>query len=110
MTDNELFDMFALNAGTVDFFKDNFDQNLGSLLVENSSQRFKNSKRKNPLSYDNSLNRYGFNQRDIAFSQYHRSISSNANRDFDFDVQKASLAMRDHEFDPNNRISVEQWK
>lgn len=110
MTGNELFDMFALNAGTVDFFKDNFDQNVGSLLVENSSQRFKNSKRKNPLSYDNSLNRYGFIQKDIAFSQYHRSIPGNANRDFDFDVQKARLAMRDHEFDPNNRISTEQWK
>lgn len=110
MTGNELFDMFALNSGTVDFFRENFNQDISSLLVESGSPRFKNTKRKNPLSFGDIVSKYGFETRDIAFSQYHRIVPAKSNRDSDFDLEKARLAMRDHDFDPNNRSDRDFWK
>jgi SAM-dependent methyltransferase len=110
LTGNELFDLFALNSGTVDFFQRNFDQDILSLLTEGSSHRFKNSKRKNPLVYEYALSKFGFEKRDIAFSQYHKMIPAQANLQFHFDLEKARLLMRDNQFNPNSRAPLECWK
>lgn len=110
LTGNELFDLFALNSGTVDFFKRNFDQNILPLITHGDSRRFKNSKRKNPLVYEYVLSKFGFEKRDIAFSQYHKMIPAQANLQFNFDLEKARLFMRDNQFNPNSRSPLECWK
>ncbi|WP_163481241.1 class I SAM-dependent methyltransferase, partial [Escherichia coli] len=50
MYGNELFDLFALNAGTAAFFKEHFRVDVADLLQEGRAPQYKTAQRRNPLS------------------------------------------------------------
>lgn len=108
MYGNELFDMYALNAGTASFFKVHFDADIGPLLTEAEAKQYKPCHRKNPLSFGAEIARYGFEEVDQAYSQWHRIPPGLGNRAPD--VAAARLAMRDHAFDPHALPPAERWK
>ena len=110
MTGNELFDLFALNSGTVDFFSKNFRQNVTDLLTEGQADRFANAHRKNPLNFKYELAHFGFKEIDLAFSQFHHSVPALINRASGGDLARARLQMRDHSVDPNAWPESDRWK
>jgi SAM-dependent methyltransferase len=111
MTGNELFDLFALNAGTADFFLRNFSQPFASrLLVESKSERFKNADRRNPLKFAVELEKFGFAEIAQTFSQWHKKIPAIANIEAGGDLIAAYEASRDHDLNPNSLPDVEKWK
>jgi SAM-dependent methyltransferase len=105
---NELFDMFALNQGTVEFFKKNFESDVSGLLTEGDSRRPQNATRKNPLNYSAEVEPYGFMEIAQAYSQWHKILPAMGNRGAD--LAEARLIMRDHNFDPNTLPATERWK
>jgi hypothetical protein len=68
---NELFDLFALNAGTATFFQRNFDVDATSLLADVEQQNATYNVRANPLTYPGFLLDHGFREIDRAFFNYH---------------------------------------
>jgi SAM-dependent methyltransferase len=109
MTGNELFDMYALNAGTVQFFDHQFEVDVTTLLTEASALQYKPSARRNPLSSSAELLDYGFKEVDIAYSQWHRIPPALGNKTGK-NVAEARMLMRDHNFNPNNLAPNERWK
>jgi SAM-dependent methyltransferase len=111
MTGNELFDLFALNAGTAEFFKEHFFQlKVDSLLTEGKSDKFKNANRRNPLKFKEELKSYGLLEVAQSFSQWHKKIPALANIEFKGDLLAARAASRDHEIDPNVLSNEDKWK
>lgn len=108
MYGSELFDMFALNAGTATFFRKHFDADVEPLLTEAKANQYKPARRKNPLSFGAEIAPYGFEEVGQAFSQWHRTPPGLGNRAPD--VAAARLSMRDHAFDPNTLPQAERWK
>lgn len=111
MTGNELFDLFALNSGTAQFFQTHFSQDLASdLLLQGDSARFKNADRRNPLKFCEELKQYGLRELSQSFSQWHKTIPALANIHFKGDLRAARLASRDHNLDPNKLSDLDKWK
>jgi SAM-dependent methyltransferase len=108
MYGNELFDMFALNQGTAEFFSKNFDVAVANLLVESNAPRYMPCDRRNPLSFAAEIADYGFKEVLQSFSQWHKVPPGIGNRDKD--VVDARLNMRDHSFDPNTLSDKTKWK
>ena len=108
MYGNELFDMFALNSGTADFFMKHFNLDVKGLLSEGESKRPQNAHRRNPLSFAAELLPYDFHEVAQSFSQWHAIPPGQGNRIGD--LSQARLAMRDHEFDPNTLVPIDLWK
>jgi SAM-dependent methyltransferase len=108
MYGNELFDMFAMNSGTSEFYKKHFNIDISDCLTEASAMQYKPSNRKNPLNFGEQLVQFGFKESEQAFSQWHSVPPAIGNRQQD--VSDARLAMRDHTFDPNNLPKTEKWK
>lgn len=108
MYGNELFDMFALNSGTAAFYKTHFGIDVADLLTEGKSKRYMPADRRNPLSFAAELAPYGFAEIEQAYSQWHRVPPAIGNRAGD--LSAARLAMRDHDFDPNELPQAEKWK
>ena len=72
MTGNSLFDLFALNSGTADFFASEFKvDGASSLLARGDQPRFLNARRRNPLKFPSELRRAGFRQIDTGFCMWH---------------------------------------
>lgn len=109
MYGNELFDMFALNAGTAAFFQKHFSLDVAELLIEGRSAQYKPANRKNPLSFGAEIAPYGLREINQAFSQWHRLPPGLGNRGKG-DLSAARLDMRDHGFDPNQLAPAERWK
>lgn len=73
MTGNSLFDLFALNSGTADFFRTDFlVDGAEGLLSRGRESRFINARRQNPLKFPQELRSHGFDHLDSAFCMWHR--------------------------------------
>ncbi|MEJ7775864.1 MAG: hypothetical protein WKF52_00415 [Sphingomicrobium sp.] len=69
---NELFDLFSLNAFTVEFFKDNFGADPTALLTHPDKPTCATyNVRENPLAYRHKLARYCLTEEPQAFSNHH---------------------------------------
>jgi 2-polyprenyl-3-methyl-5-hydroxy-6-metoxy-1,4-benzoquinol methylase len=70
---NELFDMFALNAGTSRFFERHFTggRSVASLLTDAEQEQRSYNVRANPLTYGEELARVGLRQEAQAFFNFH---------------------------------------
>jgi SAM-dependent methyltransferase len=70
---NELFDMFALNAGTATFFARNFTAGVAvdHLLAQHNSDHPGYNVRSNPLTYAGELSEHGLKEVAQAFFNYH---------------------------------------
>jgi len=111
MCGNELFDMFALNSGTAQFFSKHFSLDVADLLLEGRAVRPENSSRKNPLSFGAEIRPYGFTEVAQVYSQWHKVPPGLGNKNArGADLQKARLEMRDHSYDPNALDTKETWK
>jgi SAM-dependent methyltransferase len=111
MTGNELFDLFALNAGTAEFFEKNFLQPMAiELLQQGKSKRFKNADRRNPLNFKAELKLFGLLEVGQSFSQWHKKIPALANIEFNGDLLSARSASRDHSINANDLLSKDEWK
>lgn len=72
VTGNQLFDLFALNSGTAEFFEAQFGVDLAhELLVRGESERFRNARRKNPLTVEIELSQYGLTKVAENFCMWH---------------------------------------
>lgn len=109
MTGNELFDMYALNAGTAHFFERHFDASVASVLTESTASQYKPASRRNPVSSKAELAHYGFNELELAYSQWHRLPPALGNK-LGSNVAEARMLMRDHAFNPNDLPARERWK
>ena len=107
MYGNELFDMYALNAGTARFFEKHLDADVTDLLTEASAKQFEPVVRKNPLSFGAEIAPYGFAEIGQSFSQWHVTPPGLGNRGAN--VAEARRTMRDHAFDPNTLPPTTQW-
>jgi SAM-dependent methyltransferase len=110
MTGNKLFDFFALNSGTVEFFAKEFELEVDKLLSYSNSERFENADRRNPLNFHAELSRYGFSEQAQSFSQWHRQIPVLGNIENGGDLIKAHSSVRDNQYDANNLSEAEKWK
>jgi 2-polyprenyl-3-methyl-5-hydroxy-6-metoxy-1,4-benzoquinol methylase len=70
---NELFDLFALNAGTDSFFQHHLTdgRSVAELLTQSGQDNPSYNVRANPLSYGDELSRRGFREVGRAFFNYH---------------------------------------
>lgn len=70
---NELFDLFALNAGTNAFFQRHLTdgRSVAELLTEASQDNVSYNVRANPLTYPGQLRTEGFREIERAFFNYH---------------------------------------
>jgi hypothetical protein len=109
MTGNELFDMYALNAGTAHFFDKHFNVSVASVLTESNAAQYKPALRRNPLSSKAELEHYGFSEIELAYSQWHRVPPALGNKQGS-NVAEARMLMRDHEFDPNGLPPAVRWR
>jgi SAM-dependent methyltransferase len=110
MTGNELFDLFALNSGTVDFFLQNFGNfDVSKLITEHERPRFKNARRHNPLKQEAILEEYGLRFKRITFSQYHKFPPVLLELDSKLSIREARLGARDFSLDPNSLPSSQHW-
>lgn len=111
MLGNELFDLFALNSGTVSFFEEHL--NVGGteqLLSEGSSDRFGTASRHNPLSLEAELHEYGFRKVTYSFSQWHEKPPILEELGNNKSIGEARLSSRNHGFDANRLPVSEKWK
>jgi SAM-dependent methyltransferase len=111
MTGNELFDLFALNSGTAEFFEKHFNQtDVSELLSQGNSSRFKNADRRNPLNFAAEMKDHGFDEIAQAFSSWHKLTPAVANLRWSGDLRTARAQSRDHSFDPNSLPNIHAWK
>lgn len=97
---NVLFDMFTFNNLTVDFFSENFNVDVSSLIESRDFTSIETyGIRENPLSYGDKLFAYGFKELDKRFFHHHPSpprlsdVSKNSPRNRIFEeIEKAALA------------------
>ncbi len=107
---NELFDLYALNAGTTEFFSRNFATDAVGLLTLSQTQKWSTAPRRNPLNFANHLASIGFEELAQGFSQWHEKIPSALVEFQGMDLLEARLAARNHEFDPNELEHSQRWK
>ncbi len=70
---NLLFDLFALNDGTKDFYEKEFGiQNLNSLVTFSPIPRFINARRHNPLQLQDKLDDIGLSLKSVSFASKHK--------------------------------------
>jgi hypothetical protein len=110
MTGNELLDLYAINAGTASFFRQNFNSDISELLVHASHERWLNADRANPLSFGALLQSFGFREEAQAFSQWHTSPPGVAVLEAEGDIALARLQARDHAFDANLLTDGARWQ
>ena len=107
---NKLFDLFALNSGTKNFFESEFGvSNSELLLTTSNSKRFKNAGRINPLSFSQYLIRYGFEEINQTFSQYHH-IPPQILVQLGATIEDARLEARSNNVDANKFSDLDRWK
>ena len=68
---NELFDLFALNAGTAGFFARHFDADVGDLLAQTGASSAGYNVRANPLTYAAELAEHGLDEVARAYFNFH---------------------------------------
>jgi SAM-dependent methyltransferase len=108
---NKLFDLFALNSGTAEFFANELNvPGAGSLLTLGTTKRFKNARRHNPLSFVDSMRGLGFSLKAQSFSQWHHTPPAILERDLNLTLREARAKARDNVFDPNSLPLAERWR
>jgi SAM-dependent methyltransferase len=108
---NRLFDLFALNSGTSEFFQEQFEvPHAESLLRFTDSPRFKNARRHNPLELQNSLEIYGMSHVKTSFSQWHHTPPIILQNIQSLDIRSARSKARNHELDPNSISPDQKWR
>jgi len=115
MTGNELFDLFALNSGTVDFFRNYFGQTNVATRLTDKKPPYKNADRRNPLNFKYELLDHGFIEIKQAYSQWHKTqpniaIVDSGGRYRNINPNNNVEDLRDHDFDPNTMIAKDIWK
>ena len=108
---NRLFDLFALNSGTAEFFKEELGVlNADKLLRYADADRFKNARRHNPLELKNSLEEYGLSLIKTSFSQWHESPPIILEIEEGLDLGTARLKARNNQLDPNSLNANQKWR
>ena len=107
---NELFDFFALNSGTVNFFREHFSLDVEDLLVLSGTKKWSTAPRRNPLNFGSHLLNYGFIELAQSFSQWHEKIPSVLVESDGISLLEARLASRNHSTDPNELSPQDKWK
>jgi SAM-dependent methyltransferase len=108
---NRLFDLFALNSGTAEFFREELGVfNAGILLRHADADRFKNARRHNPLELENSLSEYGLSLIKTSFSQWHEIPPMILEIEEGLDLGTARLKARDNHMDPNSLNADQKWR
>jgi SAM-dependent methyltransferase len=111
MTGNELFDLFALNSGTAEFFARHFNQpDISELLSEAKCARFKCADRRNLLNFAAEMKEYSFDEVAQSYSSWHKLVPAVANSRWAGDLFTARAQSRDHSFDPNSLSDIDAWK
>ena len=109
-TGNKLFDLFALNSGTKDFFESEFGVDNSEILIFRANQeRFKNADRINPLQFGSFLKQFGFEEIRQTFSQFHHIppqllIESGAS------IEEARILARSNHIDSNTFDDMQKWR
>jgi len=111
MTGNLLFDLFALNSGTADFFASEFKvDGASSLLTRGDQPRFANARRRNPLQFASELKSAGFRQLDTGFCMWHsvppELLIANSGRSF----REARWESRDFSIYDEMLSEEEKWQ
>ncbi|MDI1288498.1 MAG: class I SAM-dependent methyltransferase, partial [bacterium] len=110
VTGNELFDLFALNSGTAEFFAERLGV-LGAadLLTEGTVARFRNASRRNPLNFNVVLQSHGFLEIGQAFASWHRVPPVMLTRS-GLTLSDARDQARDFTLDPSGLSPDESWR
>ncbi len=107
---NELFDLFTLNVFTVEFFAKHLvggarRGQIASLLTHpREPQRVRHALRENPLTYRLKLARYGLEEQQQEFANYHPLPPQLLDSQVPFDVDAKEYA------DTINLPEAERWK
>lgn len=109
-TGNELFDLYALNAGTKEFFSRNFATDVDGLLTLSQTKIWSTAPRRNPLNFSSHLRASGFEELAQGFSQWHERIPSALVEFEGMGLLEARLAARNNVFDPNELEDAQRWK
>jgi SAM-dependent methyltransferase len=108
---NRLFDLFALNSGTAEFFKEELGVlKADTLLRYADANRFKNARRHNPLEFKNSLEEYGLSLIKTSFSQWHEIPPIILEIEEGLDLGTARLKARNNHLDPNSLDADQKWR
>ena len=120
---NELFDLFALNYKTKEFFKKYFNQkedHMNLLLKKNKKDNYVNGKRYNPLALEEKLKKdYGLTMLDISFASLHKYSpeigkilhkGKKSKNEYYTDFRHQQLLARDFSKNPNKFSVLEKWK
>lgn len=111
MTGNELFDLFALNSGTAEFFRNRLDvADAAELLTEGMSAQFQNAARANPLSFGLVLSGYGFREAERAFASWHNLPPILLTRRTGMPLHEARDLARDYDFDCATLPPDQVWR
>ena len=109
-TGNKLFDLFALNSGTRDFFESEFGvENSELLLKASNAPRFINAERINPLSFGYFLNQFGFEEIRQTFSQFHHTLPQILIQ-LGTSIEDARIQSRSNHIDSNSFSDLEKWR
>jgi len=109
-TGNQLFDLFALNSGTKDFFEYEFNvENSDLLLSSTTSERYINADRINPLTFRHFLNRFGLEEIRQAYSQFHH-VPPQILIELGASVEDARIQSRSNQVDVNKFSEMEKWR
>lgn len=108
---NKLFDLYALNSGTAEFFEEEFGvHNADTLLRYSDSDRFKNARRHNPLELKDSLEEYGLSLIKASYSQWHESPPILLEIEEGLDLGTARIKARKNQLDPNSLSADQRWR
>jgi 2-polyprenyl-3-methyl-5-hydroxy-6-metoxy-1,4-benzoquinol methylase len=111
MTGNQLFDFFALNQGTAEFFESELNVSGAEvLLTQGSRPRFKSAKRHNPLKLEAQMEILGFKTLCRVWSQWHSTPPVIAEIEGDLTLREARKVVRDHSFNPNVMNPEDSWR
>jgi len=107
---NQLFDLFALNSGTSEFFEKEFDiRNAEKLLTHSATPRFLSARRHNPLALRSILEAQGMPVVAEAYSQWHHTPPITLQLQ-GLTLREARAKSRDHSFDPNDLEPGQIWR
>ena len=109
-TGNKLFDLFALNSGTKDFFESELGVDNSEILISRAnSERFKNADRINPLQFGSFLKRFGFEEIRQTFSQFHH-IPPQLLIESGTSIEEARILARSNHIDSNTFDDMQKWR
>ncbi len=110
VTGNKLFDLFALNSGTAEFFAEHLGvSGAEDLLTEGTAARFRNASRRNPLNFGLVLESHGFTEIGQAFASWHHVPPVMLTRS-GLTFGDARDQARDFTLDPNGLPPEESWR